>query len=93
MMNQGFTNTTSWRDRTFLTNVALIVTIKTNNIRAFTRDMRLYSWHSGAALVETNLKATSDESSKKSPQLINFRIERLPETDPFHPLGSTCVTN
>ena len=68
MMNRGFTNTTSWRVRTFITNVALIVTIKTNNIRAFTREMRLYSWHSGAALVETNSKATSDESSKKSPQ-------------------------
>ena len=38
-MNQGFINITSWRVRTFLTNVALIITIKTDKIRAFMSEM------------------------------------------------------
>ena len=36
---QSVTNATSWRLRTFFTTVALIITIKTDTIRAFPCDM------------------------------------------------------
>lgn len=65
-MNQGFTNTTSWRVRKFFTNVALIVTIKTNKTDQGIHAQNTYSDYvhgkSRADLGETNTKATSEES-------------------------------